>query len=440
MYEIVMPQLSDSMEEGKLVSWKVSVGQSVKSGDVIAEVESDKAIMEVQTFKDGVVKELLVNEDDEVKIGTVIARIETDATASTEQAQAATKPTAVPKEDQTPKEEQTSKKEAVKKEEIKPNAAQTKSVLDDIFDTSSIVPTATQKRKPTQISHKTQSGISPKARAKAAAIGVDVEKLQAKMPQKVLHAEDVDEYVTEKYFTPKALKLLQEYQLKSSLFELNHKIDSEEVQSYIDANEIALPKALSPMQKAIIANVTRSAQKPIYHIYESIDAKLFEAHQEHSITVWLVKIFAKVMMRHESFRATLLENSISIAPNASLSIAVADTKNLYMPVIKNANRLTINEIGAQLLGFKKKLLTNSFTAADMQGGTFGISNLGMLGVARFDAMINKDESAIVAVGGIQDGQISVTLTADHRLINGYEAALFMADVKKEASELLNFKE
>ncbi|WP_297434417.1 dihydrolipoamide acetyltransferase family protein [Sulfurimonas sp.] len=422
MYEIVMPQLSDSMEEGKLVSWKVSVGQSVKSGDVIAEVESDKAIMEVQTFKDGVVKELLVKEDDEVKIGTVIARIETGATASTEQAQAATKPKTAPKE------EQTSKKE------------ETKSVLDEIFDTSSVAPTTTKQSQASHISHKTQSGISPKARAKAAAVGVDIEKLQAKMPQKVLHTEDVDEYVTEKYFTPKALKLLQEYQLEHSLFELNHKIDSDEVQTYIDANEIALPKALSPMQKAIIANVTRSAQKPIYHIYESVDAKLFEAHHTHSMTAWLVKIFAKVMMQHESFRTTLLDNALSIAPNASLSIAVADAKNLYMPVIKDANRLTISEITEQLAAFKEKLKTNNFSAKDMQDGTFGISNLGMLGVARFDAMINKDESAIVAVGGISDGKISVTLTADHRLINGYEAALFMADVKKEASEPLNFKE
>ncbi len=415
MYEIVMPQLSDSMEEGKLVSWKVSVGQSVKSGDVIAEVESDKAIMEVQTFKDGIVKELLVKEDDEVKIGTVIARIETGATASLEQEQAASKPTTT-----VLKEEHTSKKEAPGKEEAKPNAAQTKSVTD--------------------IAHKTENGISPKARAKAAAVGIDVAKIQVRMPQKVLHAEDVDEYITEKYFTPKALKLLQEYKLESSLFELNHKIDSDEVQAYIDSNEIALPKPLSPMQKAIITNVTRSAQKPIYHIYESIDAKLFEEHQEHNITAWLVKIFAKVMMQHKSFRSQLLDNALSIAPNASLSIAVADKKDLYMPVIKDASKLTIFEISEQLAAFKEKLKTNSFTAQDMQGGTFGISNLGMLGVARFDAMINKDESGIIAVGCIKDGQISITLTADHRLINGYEAALFMRDIKKEASEPLNFKE
>ncbi len=423
MYEIVMPQLSDSMEEGKLVSWKVSVGQSVKSGDVIAEVESDKAIMEVQTFKDGVVKELLAKIDDEVKIGAIISRIETGVKASTEQEPSTVNLITVPKEEDTPKEE-------VKKVETKPNVVEKNSVLDEIFDTSSV----------TTIAHKTQSGISPKARAKAAAVGVDIEKIQAKMPQKLLHAEDVNEYVTEKYFTPKALKLLKEYQLKNSLFELNHKVDSDEVQSYIDANEIALPKALSPMQKAIIANVILSAQKPIYHIYESIDAKLFEVHHAHSMTAWLVKIFAKVMMQHESFRTQLLDNALSIASNASLSIAVADAKNLYMPVIKDANRLTISEITEQLSAFKEKLITNSFSVQDMQGGTFGISNLGMLGVACFDAMINKDESAIVAVGGISDGKISVTLTADHRLINGYEAALFMADVKKEASEPLNFKE
>jgi len=293
---------------------------------------------------------------------------------------------------------------------------------------------------PTHITHTTQRGISPKARAKAAALGVDVEKLQEKMPQKVLHAEDVDAYVTEKYFTPKALKLLKEYQLESSLFTHNHKIDSSEVQAYIDANKLPLIKPLSSMQKAIITNVTLSAQKPVYRIYESIDAKLFEAHQEHSITAWLIKIFAKVMMQHESFRTQLLDNSLSISPNASLSIAVADRKNLYMPVIKDANRVTITKITEQLTTFKEKLKTNSFTSADMQGATFGISNLGMLGVSRFDAMINRDESGIVAIGGISDGKISVTLTADHRLINGYEAALFMADVKKEASEPLNFKE
>jgi pyruvate dehydrogenase E2 component (dihydrolipoamide acetyltransferase) len=294
-----------------------------------------------------------------------------------------------------------------------------------------------------KIEHKhidTKGGISPKARAKAAALGVDIAKIAAKHPTQALHAEDVDRYAQEHYFTPKALKLVQEYHLESSLFKLDHKIDSDEVQHYIDENELSLPKQLTPMQKAIISNVTASAAKPIFHIYESIDATLLKKNAEHSITAWLVKIFAKVMMQHENFRAKLHENAIIIVPNASLSIAVADDNNLYMPVIKDANKLSIDEISAQLTAFKVKLKSSTFSVADMQGGTFGISNLGMLGVKRFDAMINKDESAIMAVGGIEDGKINITLTADHRLINGYEAALFMNDVKKELHEPLNFKE
>jgi pyruvate dehydrogenase E2 component (dihydrolipoamide acetyltransferase) len=158
------------------------------------------------------------------------------------------------------------------------------------------------------------------------------------------------------------------------------------------------------------------------------------------MTVWLIKIIAKVMMKHEAFRSKLLDNAISVMPNASLSIAVADEKDLYMPVVNDANKLNAEEIEEALKTFKTKLQKRTFTSADMQGSTFGLSNLGMLGVERFDAMINKDDAAIIAVGGINDGEISLTLTADHRLINGYEAALFMGDVKKELQNALNFKE
>ncbi|SFV74757.1 Dihydrolipoamide acetyltransferase component of pyruvate dehydrogenase complex [hydrothermal vent metagenome] len=409
VYEVVMPQLSDSMEEGKLVSWKVSVAQRVKSGDVIAEVESDKAIMEVQTFQDGIIKELLVQEGNEVKVGSVIARIETNKDASQD-----IKPPKTPQETKQPtpqKKEIPTKKEAPKKPQKEHHNI-----------------------------HTTQKGISPKAKKQLASLEIDVQDIQAKIPKQVLHTKDVEGYLKERYFTPKAQKLLEKYQLEYLVFSLDHKIDSYEVQEYINANKIMLQKPLSSMQKAIIANVTNAAQKPIFHIYETIDATYFQAHQEHSITAWLVKIFAKVMMCYEGFRSQLVNDMLVIAPNASLSIAVADEKNLYMPVIQDANQKTISQITQELVLFKEKLKTKSFTAKDMQGATFGISNLGMLGIARFDAMINANESGIVAVGGMSDGKIELTLTIDHRLINGYEAALFIQNIKKEVCESLNFKE
>jgi len=436
MYEIVMPQLSDSMDEGKLISWKVSIGQAVKSGDVIAEVESDKAVMEVQSFKDGVVKELLVKEGDEVKIGTVIAKVDTQESVQAPQKNE--------KESEKKSEVQEIQKETPPKTETPQTESeaellkesQHESILEDIFH---IDTQEQEKPKILHTQHKGEKAISPKARAKAAAYGLDIETIAKNSQESILHSQDVEDYLQQKYFTPKALKLLQSYHFASDLFSLDHKIDEREVQEYIQTNEIPLPKALSPMQKAIISNVTASAQKPVFHIYESVDASLLRDHKEKSMTVWLIKIIAKVMMKHEAFRSKLLDNAISVMPNASLSIAVADEKDLYMPVVNDANKLNAAEIEEALKSFKTKLQKKNFTSADMQGSTFGLSNLGMLGVERFDAMINKDDAAIIAVGGINDGEISLTLTADHRLINGYEAALFMGDVKKELQNALNFK-
>lgn len=413
-----MPQLSDSMEEGKLISWKVKEGQKVNVGDVIAEVESDKAVMEVQTFKSGVVEKLLAKEGDEVPVGKAIAVL--DVASKEEKSQEVKE-----KEVEEPKKE---KKPQKPKEQPKQEEIAILNILENAAKSS-------KKEK-----HEKITGISPKAKAKAMQYGVDIKKVIEKTSKSEIHAKDIDEYLKSRYFTPKALKLLDEYELDFNIFNLDHKIDETEVKEYIEKNEIPLPKPLSSMQKAIILNVEASAKKPVYHIYENIDAELFLKHEEHSITAWLIKIFAKVMMKYDSFRSSLKNEKIIISPNASISVAVADEKNLYMPVIKDANKLSIKEISQKLQDFKTKLKEKSFVLEDLQGSNFGISNLGMLRVERFDAMINKDDSAIAAIGTLKDNLISVTLTIDHRLINGYEAALFMKDLKAEAKNPINFKE
>ena len=406
MYEIVMPQLSDSMEEGKLIAWKVKPGDRVKTGDVIAEVESDKAIMEVQTFKNGTVKELLLKEGDEAPVGTVMARIEVGKK---------NEELGIRNEERDENEEL-----GMRNEEPK----------EDI--NSSLNP------HPLTLNPPPAKGVSPKARAKAAAYGVDIEMLMQHRPKGTLHVEDIDAYVTEHYFTPKALKLIRMYRIEPSVFTLDHKIDSDEVRSYIEKNDIPLPKPLTPMQKAIITNVTASARKPIYHVYEHIDAMALAKYEEkYSMTVLLVKLFADTMMRFAHFRARLHEESIQIFPHASIAVAVADEANLYMPVVKHADTLCLEEITEVLQGFKEKLKRNGFTAEDFGGSTFAISNLGMFGIERFDAMINKNDAAIAAIGATVEGKMSVTLTIDHRLVNGYEAAQFVQALKAAAK---GFKE
>jgi len=158
MYEIVMPQLSDSMDEGKLIAWKVNVGQEVKSGDVIAEVESDKAIMEVETFKDGVVKELLVKEGEEAKIGSIIARIETDKKSSEKQVK---KLQEVKKEKA--KQEETQEIQSKPEHDMRPKKAQSVKKQSD----------------------ETVKNISPKARAKAASYGFDIADIMDKSKEEI---------------------------------------------------------------------------------------------------------------------------------------------------------------------------------------------------------------------------------------------------------------
>ncbi len=419
-YEIVMPQLSDSMEEGTLVSWKVKVGDSVNQGDVIAEVESDKAIMEVQSFKEGKVESLTLSEGESATVGTVITRIEVGEVS----------------DGQTKKKDEPVKKPVIqqKKSEAAPVKKEVSSVKEDSPVTTEEV----------AVREKMVSGTaSPKAKALAGKHGIDIEKLQAegKLP-KPSHTVDIKKYYEGRYFTPKALRLLSEYDLSTDLFEKGKKQSEADIKQYIAQNNIPLPEKLSSMQKNIIATVTVSAQKPVYHIYDSIDNRLLDtyADDKYTVTLWLIKLFSEAMMQHESFRTTLGSNGMQVWPNASLSVAMASDRALYMPVFNACNTKSIETISEMLKDFKKSVKEGRISPEAMRGSTFGISNLGMTGIERFDAMINGNDCGIAAIGAEKEGKIAVTLTLDHRIVNGWEGAAFMQTLKTLADDPLFFKE
>ncbi len=430
VYNIVMPQLSDSMEEGKLIEWKKKVGDTVKVGDVIAEVESDKAIMEVQTFHAGVIKELLVKEGSTVPVKTVIAKIESQDEVKDNEESTHKEQNQEPKESVSEEKKEKTLKEPAKEAPQKEQPAEHKESA--AAKELNAVPKSLEVPK--------ESQISPKAKELVQEYGVDTKALFKKYANETIHSGDVIEFIKERYFTPKARQLLDDFKIDFKEFTLDHKIDTQELEAFIQSRNLSKEAPINSMQKAIIANVTASAQKPIYHIYESVNSELLEKNNKHSITAWLVKIFAKVMMQYESFRSEMNGNMLLVSPNANISVAVADAKNLYMPVIKGAQNLSIQEISQKLEEFKGKLQSKTFRPEEISGGNFGISNLGMLGINRFDAMINQDESGIAAVGAIENRELKITLTIDHRLINGYEAALFVKDLKEEMQNPQNFEE
>ena len=440
-YEIVMPQLSDSMEEGKLISWKVHEGDFVKKGDVIAEVESDKAIMEVQSFKEGKVTALKVKEGESVPVGTVIAEIETEVsqsdTSPSQKAEKAVHETPATNQETTKEEaqpQQTEKPKPEPKTTQLSKPATHSSILDEIlgFDEEYVPDTPTP--------HTTGTA-SPKAKILAQKYNIDIEKLQkeGKLPTPV-HEKEIEAYYRKHLFTPKALKLIELYHLDPTLFETGKKHDSSDILNYIKTHDIPLPKPIEPFQKALIKAVETSAQKPTYYLFDTIDISELKKHKKYTFTVSLLKLFAKALMLHEAFRSTLKENSIVTYPNASIALAVAHENYLYMPVFKDINLKTEAEIAKELETFETKAKTGTMRSEDMEGSTFAISNLGMFGIERFTAMINKNDSAIAAIGSAKESQLSVTLTLDHRLINGAQAAQFIQTLKSLALDPMTYKE
>ncbi len=403
-YKITMPVLSDTMEKGKLIKWHVSEGQRVKKGDVIAEVESDKAIMEVQTFKDGIVKKLLVKEGEEVPVKSPIAIIDTSAKEEAQPKEIAVQESAV-----------TAQKSVAPTQSLPPELAA-------ILPSQTQQPSQQRSEKGEKVS--IAKGVaSPAARVEAKRVGIDIEKLQKerKLP-KPAHLKDIQEEILKRYFTPKALKLLHTYALDPALFSLDHKVKEQEVLEYIKANNIPKIVPLSPNRLAIKSNVEASAKKPIYHIYETFT---IDSPKDVKMTSYILKVIGDTMQNHPLTRAVLDGESYKIYPASNISVAVAKDDELYMVVCKNIESKTLQEIDAWVRGVKAK----KYTPDDLSGSTFGLSNLGMFGIRAFDAMINKSDSGIAAFGKVQEGRVEVVFTFDHRILNGVDAAKFVDDLK-----------
>ena len=442
-YNIVMPQLSDSMTEGKLISWKVKVGDEVKTGDTIAEVESDKAIMEVQTFHDGIVKELKIKEGESAPVGSIIAviaekdELKEENTSKTTTKDEKDKNSSKKTEESKPQEIKKSPKiEKTQKEISPPDNKKEQSVIDEIFFSSS------QESK--NLSYTIEGEASPKAKELAQKYKIDIATLQkeGKLP-KPAHTQDVKEYILRKYFTPKALKMIKDYNIDISLFSLDKKYKEEDIKEYISSKNIPKIQKLSSNRIGVIKTVEEASKKPVYYIYDHIEAALLKEYESknHTITVLLLKLIAEMMMRNEALRSTIGDdNTINIYPNASVSVAMANGENLYMPVFKNINLKSLDEIAQELEEMKDKVKNNKISIDDMQGSTFGISNLGMTGIEGFTAMINSKDSAIVAIGSEIDNKISTTFTFDHRIVNGLQGAKAVQTLKELAKDREIFKD
>ena len=424
MSEIHMPRLSDTMEEGVISTWVKKVGDKVASGDVLVEIETDKAVMEFEAYEDGYLVKQNVSEGDTVPIGEVIGFI-------------ADSPDAVPEDSGTPAAPATEKNEAPKAEEkAEPTApaAPAEAVPSADGDSSGERPRT-----------------SPLARRLAKEYGLDITKIQGSGPKGRIVRADIEAAAKDGSATQDAPAAAPAAQAPAA--------PAPAAQAASTQDDVKGSEELktSNVRKVIARRLTESKQTvPHFYLRRAIDAeglKSFRAQINEqlastgakiSFNDLIVKACATALKLHPEVNTSWINDTLVQHHRVNVGVAVAVDAGLVVPVLHDTDKATLSEISTRTRELAGKARDNKLKPQEMSGGTFSVSNLGMFGMDSFSAVINPPEAAILAVGAMRpeavvvDGEvavrnrISLELSVDHRAVDGAVGAAFL----KELAEIL----
>ena len=394
MAEVIkMPRMSDTMTEGVIVSWLKKEGDAVKSGDVLAEVETDKATMELESYTDGVLLHIGVSAGSSVSVDGVIAVI--GKAGEDWNAALAASNTAAPKA-----------------ASAAPGTAS---------------PTAqTTVPQPSAYTEASDSHIkaSPLAKKIAADKGLDINTITGSGDQGRIVKRDIESYVPAK--------------------------NTIAVPASIPGTYEDVP--VNQMRKTIARRLAESKfSAPHFYLTISVNMdtciasrkKIIEFSGEKvSYNDIIIKAAAEALKRHPKVNASWLGDKIRYYNYVNIGVAIAVEDGLVVPVIRNADQKRISNISAEVKQSAEKAKTKKLQAQDFEGNTFTISNLGMFGIDEFTAIINPPDACIMAVGKIsetavvENGQIKIsnimkmTLSCDHRVVDGAMGAQFLQTLKQ----------
>jgi pyruvate dehydrogenase E2 component (dihydrolipoamide acetyltransferase) len=406
------------MESGIVVRWLKQEGDAVSKGDPLYELDTEKVTQEIEAETDGVLAKIVVPEG-EVAVGTTLALIEADGAGDGATPAAEEPPT--PEVEPAPEPERRaadteSRGSSVPAETSPEPSPQPESPAESGEAAQEAAPPASDKR-PTPLK------ASPLARRIARERGVDLAGVRGTGPDGRILAEDVEKAPTgAPAAAPGASPAPAE--------------DAEVVQ-------------LTSVRKTIAKRLTEAWAAPVFQLGVSADMaealalrerlveRLEEGDVKPTVNDVLVKLAAVALTRHAPINATFSGEEIHRHPAPNVGIAVAAPQGLVVPVIRDAARLTVQEIARARADLVGRARDNKLQFADLEGGTFTISNLGMFGVEQFTAVLNPPQVAILAVGAVKDeavvrdGDLDVApmmhlvLTCDHRAIDGADGATFL---------------
>jgi pyruvate dehydrogenase E2 component (dihydrolipoamide acetyltransferase) len=427
MPEIQMPKLSDTMTEGTLVAWKKKKGDQVSAGEVLAEIETDKATMEWESPEDGTLTEIYVEEGGKVNVGDKIAFIGgegEEAPKEKEKEEKEEKPEAKEEE----KEEAKKKEKAKKEEKPKAEDKEQKKAPPKAEKKAEAEAPAPTIEKPEEARVKA----SPVARRIAAELGVELSSVKGTGPEGRVTETDVRAAAKSKPAAP-----------------------APSIPAAIKAGESARIQ-LSGMRKIIAQRLVESLG-PIPHFYLQIDvdaAPLMEAREElksagedadaAKITVndFVLKAAVQAAVKVPRVNASFDGDAIVQYADVDLGIAVAIEDGLLTPVIRAAQNKSLREISELAKDLARRARNKRMKPEEFQGGTFTVSNLGGMGIDSFSAVINPPQGFILAVGKITKvpvvddcdqiivgHRMSLTMSCDHRVIDGALGAEYLKELR-----------
>jgi pyruvate dehydrogenase E2 component (dihydrolipoamide acetyltransferase) len=427
--QVIMPKLSPTMEEGQLSRWLKKEGDKVSMGEPLAEIDTDKATMEMQALANGVLRKIIIKEGESAPLGQLIAVIgepDEDISAMLEGA------TAPSKTSQPSTKEQPS---ATATPPAQPGAPKT--------EPAKTAATGGNGSTPTPITSSERLIVSPLAARMAAEAGVDLRSLSGTGPGGRIVKRDIEAAMSQAQAP--ATQAAQQTSGAVVRFPARQ-LGAIEASPYVD-------EPISEIRR-IIAKRLVTSLGPIPHYFLTTEIEMDRAAEMRrnineldpdlklSINDIIIKVAAAALVAHPQVNASFQEKAVRYYERADIGVAVAIEDGLITPVIRSADQKSLSEIAGEVRDLAERARKRKLKPEEYTGASFSISNLGMFGIDEFTAVINPPEGAILAVGAmtakpvVRSNEIvvrqmmRVTMSCDHRVIDGATGAKFLQTFKK----------
>lgn len=404
--KVIMPKLSPTMEEGQIARWLKKEGDKVSMGEPLAEIDTDKATMEMQALANGVLRKILIQEGQSAPLGQLIAVIgepNEDIASVLSEAPAAAPPAPAPAK----KEPEPAPEPAPKEEPARTNGRQAVNT-----DSGRII-------------------VSPLAARMAADQGLDLRSIQGSGPNGRIIKRDIEAALTK----PKAPAAPQ-------------------FQAAAVATASAYRDEPATQIRQTIAKRLVTSLGPVPHFFLTVDIEMDRAAEMResikaldpdlkiSLNDIIIKVAAAALLHHPQVNASYQDKVVRYYEHADIGVAVAIEDGLITPVVRAADQKSLSQIAGEVRELAERARSKKLKPEEYTGATFSISNLGMFGIDEFTAVINPPEGAILAIGAmtpkpvVRDNQLvvrqmmRVTMSCDHRVIDGATGAKFLQTFKK----------